>query len=274
MHPHYTVRRLLVDLAMPLPRHWAGGDAFKTAFFNALSMSFPAGEQFFIDAVRAGAAALPEPTRAEFESEVRGFVGQEATHRRLHALFNAQLERQGLVNAWEPRIFVRQRRIAGLDPRHAVAVTAAYEHFTAILAEYLLARPQTLAEAEPRLADFWSWHAAEESEHRATAFDLYRALGGDEVHRRRWMTIATLNFTTDVLRQTVLNLRRDGTLWKASTWRSGWHLWFGADGLVRRLFSPWLRYYAASFHPREHGGSAGPAWLEAHADRWRAVGNG
>ena len=41
------VRRLLIDLQTPFTRDWNGGDAFRSAFFNALSMSFPAGEQFF-----------------------------------------------------------------------------------------------------------------------------------------------------------------------------------------------------------------------------------
>ena len=46
--------RLLIDLEAPIARHWNGGDAFRTAYFNALSMSFPVGEQFFIDSVRDG----------------------------------------------------------------------------------------------------------------------------------------------------------------------------------------------------------------------------
>ena len=54
-----VTRRLLVDLQAPLPRHWNGGDAFRTALFNALSMSVPAGEQFFLDSVKKGLAALP-----------------------------------------------------------------------------------------------------------------------------------------------------------------------------------------------------------------------
>ncbi|MFL6717281.1 MAG: metal-dependent hydrolase, partial [Burkholderiaceae bacterium] len=49
-----VVRRLLIDREAPFARHWCGGDAFRTAFFNALSMSFPIGEQFFIDSVRNG----------------------------------------------------------------------------------------------------------------------------------------------------------------------------------------------------------------------------
>ena len=52
-----VVRRLLIDLETPVRHHWCGGDAFRTAFFNALSMSFPVGEQFFIDSVRENLAA-------------------------------------------------------------------------------------------------------------------------------------------------------------------------------------------------------------------------
>src|SRR5882672_6635367 len=97
------VRRLLIDLDTPPPRRWCGGDAFRTAWFNALSMSFPFGEQFFIDSVRAGMESLPAEQRAAFEPAVKGFIGQEATHRRIHALFNEHLAKQGLVNHWEPR---------------------------------------------------------------------------------------------------------------------------------------------------------------------------
>ncbi len=77
-----VVRRLLIDLQPPLAARWNGGDAFRTAFFNALSMSFPVGEQYFIDSVRAGVKALPEAERERFAGEVQAFIGQEATHRR------------------------------------------------------------------------------------------------------------------------------------------------------------------------------------------------
>ena len=84
-----VVRRLLVDLEQPFRPDWNGGDAFRTGWFNALSMSFPLGEQFFIDSVRQGAKVLPDAERPRFEAELQGFVGQEASHRRIHGLFNA-----------------------------------------------------------------------------------------------------------------------------------------------------------------------------------------
>src|SRR3990167_2536916 len=111
------VRRLLIDLETPFARQWNGGDAFRTAWFNALSMSFPVGEQFFIDAVKLGLKALPDDQREAMAAQVQGFIGQEATHRRIHALFNTQLERQGHVNAWAGRAARRLKRLAGVGPR-------------------------------------------------------------------------------------------------------------------------------------------------------------
>lgn len=266
-----VVRRLLVDLEAPLDRRWNGGDAFRTAFFNALSMSFPAGEQFFIDAVREGVKALPADEQARFAAELRGFVGQEATHRRLHALFNGHLARLGQVNTWEGRILARARRIAGADPRHAVAITAATEHFTAIFAEHLLATDTSLAGAEDRLRTLWQWHAAEESEHRSTAYDLYVALRGDLTWRRRWMRVVTLFFATDLLRQTVRNLHHDGALLRWDTWRSAARFLFGSQGLVRRTWQPWRAYFAPDFHPSQLGGDRGSLWLAEHAARFAVV---
>jgi predicted metal-dependent hydrolase len=267
-----VVRRLLVDLETPVARRWNGGDAFRSAFFNALSFSFPAGEQFFIDSVRRGQAVAPAALRERLDAELQGFIGQEATHRRIHQRFNAHLQAQGLVNHWEPRIRARQRRIEHADARVWLGLTAATEHFTAFLADHLLAFEGPLAGAEARLRDLWLWHASEESEHRCTAFDLYRALGGDERWRRRLYWVVTLHFTTDLARQTLNNLWRDGSWWRPSTWVSAWRLVAGRDGLLRRCFGAWRRYLQPDFHPAEADASAGQRWLQAHADLAPAVG--
>jgi len=267
-----VVRRLLIDLETPFARHWCGGDPFRTALFNALSMSFPVGEQFFIDSVREGHKALPPERQAEHAEEVRGFIGQEATHRRIHALFNGHLEQQGLVNTWAPRAQARVKLFDGADPRHPLAVTAANEHFTALLAEWLLAHPEALAGAEPRLATMWQWHCAEEAEHKSTAFDLYLALGGDHAWRVTWFRRITLVFLGDALRQTVGNLRRDGTLWQWRTWASAARTLFGRGGLVRETWRPWRAYLRPGFHPRQHGSDLSARWLAAHGDAFVPVG--
>jgi uncharacterized protein len=209
-----VVLRLLIDLAKPMAQHWCAGDPFRTALFNALSMSFPMGEQFFIDAVREAHQALPPDLQAHYAAEVRGFIGQEATHRRIHSLFNSHLEQRGLRNLWAVSIEKQRKLFVGQDPRHALAVTAANEHFTAMLAEWLLGHPEVLQGSEDRLQTLWLWHSAEEAEHKNTAFDLYGALGGNHEWRMVWFRRTTLVFLVDVTRQLASNLHRDRSLYR------------------------------------------------------------
>ena len=260
-----TVRRLRVDLDTPLPRHWCG-DAFRSAFFNALSMSFPAGEQLFIDSMRLGLATLPEAQRAGFETEVQGFIGQEATHRRIHQRFNGHLLRQGLVNAWEDRILSRRPLLESLDVRNWLAVTAATEHLTAVFADYVLAHPHALQGSEDRLRDMWLWHSSEESEHRSTAFDLYRALGGDETRRHHVFRLGLRAFAFDLARQTLSNLWHDGSWWRLGTWLRGARFLFGRNGFITRSWGPWQQYLAPGFHPSQGDGAPAERWLADHAD--------
>lgn len=267
-----TVRRLLIDLEQPVARHWCNGDAFLTAWFNALSMSFPVGEQFFIDSVRRGHHALPAAQQHRWKPEIQGFVGQEATHRRIHTLFNAQIEKHGLVNAWEPRAQKRLQLVDGSDPRHGLAITAANEHFTALFAEWMLAHPQLLDGSEPRLKALWLWHSAEEAEHKNTAFDLYQALGGNHAWRVKWMRRVTFIFLTDTLRQTAHNLWRDGTLWRWSTWRSGWQHLLGREGLLRTSFRPWRAYFEPDFHPSQQHSERSQQWLSENHTLYTRVG--
>jgi hypothetical protein len=267
-----VVRRLLVDMEAPIERHWCAGDAFRTALFNALSMSFPFGEQFFIDSVREGFKALPADKQDAFRAEVQGFVGQEATHRRLHSLYNAHLEKLGLVNTWEPRARARLKMMEGQDIRHWLGITAANEHFTAIFADFMLHNADLLGNHDPRLKTLWLWHSAEESEHKTTAFDLYQALGGSHGWRVKWMRRVTVFFLVDTLRQTVRNLHEDGTLWKWSTWKSGASYLFGKRGLVRLTYKPWRDYFRRDFHPNQQDSTASQRWLVQHQDQYTPVG--
>jgi predicted metal-dependent hydrolase len=268
------VRRLLIDLETPFARHWCGGDAFLSALLDALSMSFPIGEQFFIDAVKSGLKALSPELQEAFRAEVQGFTGQEATHRRVHSLFNRHLERQGLVNEWEPRAAARLALLEGADPRHALAITAANEHFTAILAEWMLGTPELFAGSEPRLRTLWLWHSSEESEHRSTAFDVYQATGGSHAWRVAWFRRVTLIFLGDTVRQTVANLKRDGELWRWRTWMSAARWLLGKRGLARATLKPWYAYFRRDFHPRQQESGLARRWLQENAAAYSVVGSG
>jgi uncharacterized protein len=116
------------------------------------------------------------------------------------------------------------------------------------------------------------WHSAEEAEHKNTAFDLYQALGGNHAWRVRWMRRVTLIFLSDTLRQTVHNLRRDGTLWRWSTWRSGWRHLLGKGGLLRTSAHPWLAYFKPDFHPSQQDSMLSHRWLSENRALYTQVG--
>jgi predicted metal-dependent hydrolase len=266
------VRRLLIDLTTPFEPRWNGGDAFRSAFFNALSMSFPIGEQYFIDSVRAGLKALPEHEHARLATEVQGFVGQEATHRRIHGLFNAHLEKQGYSNELERRAALRLQQNAHRDVRIHVGATAATEHLTAIFADWMLRHPEALENSESRLQTMWLWHSAEESEHRSTAFDIYKALKGSEEWRIKIFRYITITFLSDVTRQTVRNLWHDGSLFKWSTWRSAYQLLMSKEGMFRGNYRLWRNYTAPDFHPTQQDDSLSVQWFKANAKQFTLVG--
>lgn len=267
-----VIRQLLIDLKTPFALRWNGGDAFTSAFMNALSMSFPVGEQFFLDAVRESLRQLPIELQNHHKDEVKGFVGQEATHRKLHSLYNQHLMAQGMVNHWEKRALKRIAIMQTFDIRHSVAATAATEHYTAVFAHWLLANPHFLAHADERLKTLWLWHASEESEHRCTAFDIYKAMEGNEVWRLRWMRRVTWFFLTDLLRQTVNNLWHDRALFKLSTWRSAWRHLFANGGLFRESYAMWRDYFKPDFHPSQHPDTLSRAWLNTHENAYSLVG--
>jgi len=267
-----TVRKLLIDLTTPFARRWNGGDAFRSAFFNALSMSFPIGEQYFMDSVRAGLKTLPETERERMAVEVQGFVGQEATHRRIHGLFNAHLLQQGFSNELERRAGLRLKQNAHRDVRIHVGATAATEHLTAIFADWMLRHPEALEGAEPRLQTLWLWHSAEESEHRSTAFDIYKAMNGNEEWRVKIFRYITITFLSDVTRQTVRNLWQDASLFQWSTWRSAYELLLSKDGMFRGNYRLWRDYMAPGFHPRQQDGTLSVQWLQDNMDQFTPVG--
>lgn len=233
-------------------------------------MSLRVGEQFFIDSVRNGLKALPEDKQERFRKEVQGFVGQEATHRRLHSLFNGHLEKQGLVNEWAPRAQQRLKMLESADYRHWSRSPPPTNISPRSWPTGCCAT--TMYWATNRLKTMWLWNSAEESEHKSTAFDMYQALGGDHEWRVTWMRRITTIFLGDTIRQTIDNLRRDGTLWKWSTWKSAAHFLFGKRGLVRETYGPWREYFRKDFHPAQQDSSLSSRWLADSAEKYTPVG--
>ncbi len=238
------------DVAECLGIDWFDNHPFKTAWFNAMSMTFPLGEKFFIDSVRHFAGEIDDPKLLQ---EIRGFCGQEGYHRREHERYNRELcKRRGydydyLEGRLEKNIAFSKKTFS---PLKQLALTAAFEHITAIMAELALSPDAPMiAAVDPAMQALWDWHAAEEMEHKAVAFDVYRAIGGSEIMRKSALRQATFFLLLDVGIGLVHMLRRDGTMWNLQVWREGWQFLFAQSGILRRVWPAYKNYYTDDFHP-------------------------
>lgn len=244
-------RHLDFDLPSPLPRHWHSGDAFKTHLFDAMSVLFPDGERFFIDSVRQFRDQIDDPVLKE---QIRGFIGQEGHHSREHLVYSQRLRDLGYqVERMERRAQARIRYTQKkLSPRRQLAATAALEHITAIMANAVLKNPEPLHGAHPAMARLWRWHALEETEHKAVAFDVYNQVCGSRKLLRRAMLMGTFFFVLDTTRGLAHMLERDGLLWNWRVWRDGLKWAWGKDGVFRPLVRTYLDFFKADFHPWQH----------------------
>ena len=271
----FPVRTLAADLSAGFPLRWFDGDAFRSHLFNAMSMSFPVGEQSFIDSVLGAARLLPKtPEHASLHATIRDFAAQESAHSNMHKVYNAQLERHGLVNRWQHwstrLIALGERR--GIGAMDKLAVTAAFEHYTALLADMLLRHPDMMRGASPLMQALWCWHAVEETEHKAVAFDLYATLGGGYARRMRWYLYATINFIGMATCQTLLNLKRDRSLLRSAVWFSAARFLLGRQGLVWHAAGPMLAYLRPGFHPWQQDNRAlATKWLAENSGRYRVL---
>ena len=233
-----------------VPRHWHGGRRSVTAFFDNLSIFFPVGERFFVRSVRAYERRV---TDASLRAAVRAFCGQEGIHGREHVRYNEMLEAQGYpVRAMEARVTRLLGLVTRVTPRRSqLAVTCALEHFTALMGEMILADPRSLEGADPTMAALWRWHAAEENEHKAVAFDVFVAAGGTYAERVVAMAFASAIFWAKVFEHQARMMKADGTLGSLAEWRALARYLFIEPGGMAGLLPRYLAYYRPGFHPND-----------------------
>jgi uncharacterized protein len=244
-------RRISFEASLQdLPKHFAAdGDLILSHVAAGLSAVFPDGEDFFVRSVRHFRDQITDP---ELRRQVAGFIGQEAMHGREHRAFNDRLDELGYPTKRFERLTkkglaIRERL---LSPTSNLAATAALEHFTATLAEMVLTDEQVRGMfGHQEVKNLFLWHALEESEHKAVAFDVYKAVGGSERMRVVTMNILRFAFVAGMTVQVTVSLLGDrATYRRGNLWRS----------LRRFLKSPVMRrelwhqlgdYNRPDFHP-------------------------
>ena len=145
------------------------------------------------------------------------------------------------------------------SPESQLATTCALEHFTAIMAQFLIGTDpgrEFLGSLEHRHARLWVWHAREELEHKAVAFDMYNHVCGSYVRRCWTMLRATFFFLAAIALIYLRLLSNRGILFSPHTWWSSLKFLMFRPGILPRLVLPWLAYFKPGFHPWEEDDSS------------------
>jgi predicted metal-dependent hydrolase len=245
-----TRRLALEESLSDVPRHFAAdGDLILSHLAAALSAVFPDGEDFFVRSVRAFRDRIDDP---ELARQVSGFIGQEAMHGREHRAFNDRLDALGYPTKRVERLTRRALtlRERAVPPEANLALTAALEHFTATLAELLLRDEEVQSQfGHDEVRNLFLWHALEESEHKAVAFDVYRAVGGTERMRVWTMRGLRIGFVAFMAVQIAVSLALDPATYRRGNLRRSWRRFRRSPLMSRELWHRLKDYDRPDFHP-------------------------
>ncbi|MDQ6837268.1 MAG: metal-dependent hydrolase [Actinomycetota bacterium] len=259
-------RRISFEEALrDVPRHFAAdGDLLQSHLAAALSAVFPDGEDFFVRSVRHFRDQITEP---ELRRQLTGFIGQEAMHGREHRAFNDRLDELGYPTK---RVERQTKWVLGfrerlLPAKSNLAATAALEHFTATLAELVLSNDEARALfGHQAVEDLFVWHALEESEHKAVAFDVYKAVGGTERTRVMTMNFLRFAFVAWTTVQVALSLLADPATYQPGNLRRSWRAFRRSPLMSQALWAQLRDYNRPDFHPDDRD-------TTELVERWRNV---
>lgn len=238
-------RDLDVDFAA-VPRHWVANSAAATAISNGINLLFPHGERFFVRSVKHFLHQIEDPAQ---RAQIKGFFGQEGRHAHAHDDFTVVMRTQGYE---VDKFLATYKRITDwvekrTPPKLRLAATAAAEHFTAILANGAFTQG-VLDSCDPRMRELLAWHAAEEIEHKAVAYDVLQQIDPSYALRVAGLIYATTMLGGFWIWGATVLLRQDGLTWRDAIRQL--RALPNQDPVIRRVFAKGIRQYLRrDFHP-------------------------
>lgn len=275
----FPVRRMNFDFEQ-VPEYWMNGSAGLTHFMTALSALFPAGEKFFIDSVRAVRHHPALKDNIELQKEISAFIGQEAMHTQEHVGFNASAQRYGhdveTLDGYTDKVIQTTRKLMAKIAKPVgitqemidLTATTALEHFTATIASQLLTNShiQELMTDET-MKTMWMWHAIEENEHKAVAYDVFEGVFGKGLksYALRTSSLVIAMATLFVVQSYFLArlLKQDQQLNFNSLREIYNYAYSPSKGVISGMGKEMLLYFKPGFHPND---------LDTHAllEKWKA----
>lgn len=246
----FPVRNIEFDLSNS-EVYFYDNDPATSFFLAAMQSFFPDGEQFFIDSVRAFRHQILDP---QMQKDIGSFIGQEAMHGKAHRQANETFMNKSVnVNQFVVRI---KRFFKGLNARapqrQQLAITTALEHFTAVMGGGGLRNEGFIDRiSDKEIQKLIRWHAIEECEHKAVAFDTYKAVGGTYFERLYIMVLTTLGVTFVFTAATAKLMKDAGELGNIKSWNNLRKNLFGKGGMFHGTLREYLAWYKPSFHPKD-----------------------
>ncbi len=275
----FPVRRMNFDFDN-VPEYWMNGSAGLTHFMTALSALFPAGEKFFIDSVRAVRQHPAIKDNQELQKEISAFIGQEAMHTQEHVGFNASAQKYGhdvdTLDRYTDQVIQTTRKFmaklvkpVGITQEMVdLTATTALEHFTATIASQLLTNShiQELMTNET-MKNMWMWHAIEENEHKAVAYDVFEGVFGKGLksYALRTSSLVIAMATLFVVQSYFLArlLKQDQQLNFESLKSIYTYAYSPSKGVITGMAKEMLMYFKPGFHPND---------LDTHSllEKWKS----
>ena len=263
----FPVRRMNFNFDA-VPEYWMSGNAGLTHFMTALSALFPAGEKFFIDSVRAVRYHPMLKDNADLQKEISAFIGQEAMHTHEHVSFNAAAQKFGhdvdTLDCYTDTVIQTTRKFMaklakpiGITQKMVdLTATTALEHFTATIASQLLTNShiQELM-TDDTMKTMWLWHAIEENEHKAVAYDVFEGVFG------KGLKAYALRTSSLVISMLTLFFVQNYFLWRLLKQDKQLNLenlrmiyryaYSPSKGIITGLGKEMLFYFKPNFHPND-----------------------
>ncbi len=240
-----------------LKANFYANNPFLSAIFHSLSAQFPAGERFLIESVRLFQDSI---TDEELKKDARGFIGQEAHHANEHEQLSLALKNKGIPTDMIEKHteWLLDKICTLLSPKDQMAATAALEHFTAMLGALVLSNSSLFEEVHPSFRALFIWHAIEESEHKAVAFDVYQNTIGSypRLMAAYLWTSSLLVLATSYY--TVRIMVKDGSIYNLKAILQGLNWMFGVGsngGHFRRMIPEYFTFFRPNYHPWEKDNS-------------------
>ncbi|KCZ64120.1 hypothetical protein L53_06365 [Hyphomonas sp. L-53-1-40] len=239
-------------------RPWLDGNPVATAVYNAMSLTFPEGERMFMDAVKAYRGEVS----GKLADDVQDFITQEAIHSREHHLLNNKIDPEKYPIAEINAAIMEKINFARAGgPMRMLIGTICLEHFTSMMADLMFDAEidgvAMFSKTDPALERLWRWHAMEETEHKAVAYDVFLEVTKGWSPLKRYfrrslsMLLITKHFTTNIATYAAMLLEADGYTREDADRAVKAFLW-KKPSLFGRGWKVWLSWFKPGFHPWDH----------------------